>query len=811
MASMFTKRVKNPGCSVTRERRGVAIVPGAPLSSACDGLPSELAASSGGEHTIAAINVEAVSPSVGESPSEAVVARAVSPSVGAPSSVCVEACTVPPGAGGPTRSGEIVMAEASSAEVMRSILVEARSPGFDFDRGDTVPMEDQRGNAGCSSVVNTQENTQERANEAAELVEVEMASVVSVTSSAATTGTSIFPASRPKRKMWQNMIDSSDGNELVQTRNKLRRSNGAGKEGPSARISQFLKSREEVEEGSEVTTQSESENKRSTKSKRKATKSKKNAETIESKLRDVPDDVGELAMAPAVEIGASAIEWIEDVEEIRKKCGNIQGGLSGHMRRRILAVKATVKMLMDKTADLGDPSYLRRRNLELSGDLRMAEKEISRLKNTVKDLQAVVEELKASIREMKSPVAKVTREKATSPMQKEVSPLQQRLVRAAAEPLVARKEQNVANKTREEEEITKQINALVTRRREVRRMAEEERRALPQKQRTKETDKDKGGDEGIRSAREETNQSRQEESWTMVVGRKQKSQNKKAQEKQKKGKSVPNKGSPGKEGGKGEKKKKTVRRRPPRTAAVAVKGLAEDFSYAEDMRKARDQIALADMGIGAPKMRKTANGGVLIEISGPEGPQKAENLRNKLSEVLGDRALVTRPVLKGEIRLIGVDESVSEKEAVEIIAENGDCRIEEVKTGRPRMLSNGMFSIWAQCPLAAAAKIAKVGKIRIGWTVARIEMLKARPIQCFRCWGIGHIREKCKAETDRSGLCYRCGKPGHQARRCDAELCCAVCLAHGMNACHRVGSSLCKAGGKNREQPTGRVDEPMEL
>lgn len=132
-------------------------------------------------------------------------------------------------------------------------------------------------------------------------------------------------------------------------------------------------------------------------------------------------------------------------------------------------------------------------------------------------------------------------------------------------------------------------------------------------------------------------------------------------------------------------------------------------------------------------------------------------------------------------------------EAAEVIAEHAACNITDVKIGQLRPLSNGLYSVWAQCSLSAAIKMAKLGKIRIGWTVARVELLKSRPTQCFKCWGTGHIQSKCKADVDRSGLCYRCGKPGHLARGCLADLCCALCLSKGTNACHRVGSGQCKS------------------
>lgn len=52
-------------------------------------------------------------------------------------------------------------------------------------------------------------------------------------------------------------------------------------------------------------------------------------------------------------------------------------------------------------------------------------------------------------------------------------------------------------------------------------------------------------------------------------------------------------------------------------------------------------ISLGDIGIGKPKIRKAANGGILIEVSGPEKLVKADTLADKLREVLQSDAQIT--------------------------------------------------------------------------------------------------------------------------------------------------------------------------
>lgn len=260
------------------------------------------------------------------------------------------------------------------------------------------------------------------------------------------------------------------------------------------------------------------------------------------------------------------------------------------------------------------------------------------------------------------------------------------------------------------------------------------------------------------------------------------------------------------------------RRRAPRTAAVAIKGTTEGFSYAAALKNLRENMALPELEIQSSHIRKSANGGIIIEIPGEDKAAKADKLKERISKVLGPTAKVTRPSVKGELRIIGMDDSVIAEEVADVVAANGGCKGEEVKVGLIRLMSNGLFTVWVSCPLSAAIKVSRSGKIRIGWTIAKVEMLKARPTMCYRCWSRGHLQARCDSATDRSNTCYRCGKEGHRASDCQNPVSCAPCREQGKEDDHRVGSARCKADpltkGKNplRERvPDSRMDVEEEL
>ncbi|EFN65833.1 hypothetical protein EAG_11495, partial [Camponotus floridanus] len=164
-------------------------------------------------------------------------------------------------------------------------------------------------------------------------------------------------------------------------------------------------------------------------------------------------------------------------------------------------------------------------------------------------------------------------------------------------------------------------------------------------------------------------------------------------------------------------------------------------------------------------IRKGVNGATIIEISGPDNNEKADQLVTKLQEILED-AVISRPTIKGELRLIGLEESITKSEIEFAIADLGGCNIHEVSVGEIRPTRSGLNTVWLRCPLKSAVAIANKGKIPLGWSMIKVELLRARPAQCFRCWKVGHSIRGCKSEEDFSNCCFRCGRRGHQAKSC---------------------------------------------
>lgn len=189
-------------------------------------------------------------------------------------------------------------------------------------------------------------------------------------------------------------------------------------------------------------------------------------------------------------------------------------------------------------------------------------------------------------------------------------------------------------------------------------------------------------------------------------------------------------------------------RKPLSNAVVSIKLEDSSLTYADILKRAREKINIKELGISNPKFRKMANGGILLELSGSEGHARAEALADCLRREVGSQAKITRPTKFGELRISGMDYSVTPDELVGILAKAGQCDPGMIRVGPFRESIRGVQTVWARCPLNAAVKLADLQRIEAGWSAVRIELLQARPTQCYKCWNYGHLKNNCKAECD---------------------------------------------------------------
>nr|XP_049691667.1 uncharacterized protein LOC126053518 [Helicoverpa armigera]XP_049704749.1 uncharacterized protein LOC126056273 [Helicoverpa armigera]XP_049706070.1 uncharacterized protein LOC126056578 [Helicoverpa armigera] len=237
--------------------------------------------------------------------------------------------------------------------------------------------------------------------------------------------------------------------------------------------------------------------------------------------------------------------------------------------------------------------------------------------------------------------------------------------------------------------------------------------------------------------------------------------------------------------------------RAPRSEAVTLTlqpGAAErGVTYQSVIAEAKAKIKLADLGLQSVTLRQAATGARLFEVAGAasDSVEKADALAAKMKEVLNPEDVrVSRPMKTAEVRIAGLDDSVTSEEVAAAVARGGECPPDKVRAGDIRVDATGLGVVWVRCPVASAKKIADSGRLLVGWVAARVKLLQPRALRCFRCLEKGHVRAKCTAEIDRSDLCYRCGQPGHKAAQCSAAPNCCLCSAVGKPAGHKLRGRL---------------------
>ncbi|XP_020298182.1 uncharacterized protein LOC109862520 [Pseudomyrmex gracilis] len=133
------------------------------------------------------------------------------------------------------------------------------------------------------------------------------------------------------------------------------------------------------------------------------------------------------------------------------------------------------------------------------------------------------------------------------------------------------------------------------------------------------------------------------------------------------------------------------------------------------MSYVRSKIILTDCGITDICLRKAITGGLIIEVPGKDSEAKADQLYAAMSPLVAEKgARLTRPIKTVEVKIKGLDESISPEEIKNAVASAGSCRSTDVKVGRARVFSSGLSTAWMQCPVAAARKIVAAGALHVG-------------------------------------------------------------------------------------------------
>nr|XP_012235911.1 PREDICTED: uncharacterized protein LOC105680057 [Linepithema humile] len=209
---------------------------------------------------------------------------------------------------------------------------------------------------------------------------------------------------------------------------------------------------------------------------------------------------------------------------------------------------------------------------------------------------------------------------------------------------------------------------------------------------------------------------------------------------------------------------------------------------------AREKISLSDLGINNTRIKRSITGGILIEIPGEDSDLKADMLLNHLQQIFKDISGVRlrKPTKNSQIKLTGIDDSITALEIRNILAEISKCSPDSISCSPVRFIRGGLGIAYVRCPIAAAVSILEAERINIGWTTIKVEPVDPKPLQCFKCLATGHTLQRCPEPKDRRACCYKCGETDHKASECGNRVKCPVCTDRGLRADHLAGTAACK-------------------
>ncbi|KAF9803741.1 hypothetical protein SFRURICE_012040 [Spodoptera frugiperda] len=137
----------------------------------------------------------------------------------------------------------------------------------------------------------------------------------------------------------------------------------------------------------------------------------------------------------------------------------------------------------------------------------------------------------------------------------------------------------------------------------------------------------------------------------------------------------------------------------PKTAAVVITlqpdAVQRGVTYGDVLAKLKGAVTPAEFG--APdgfSMKVTATGARLLEVPGAASGSSADALAERIRACLGaEEVRVSRPTKCLDLRILGLDDSVTEHEVVAAVARTGGCPVDQVKAGTIRPDNSGLRTV----------------------------------------------------------------------------------------------------------------------
>jgi len=214
--------------------------------------------------------------------------------------------------------------------------------------------------------------------------------------------------------------------------------------------------------------------------------------------------------------------------------------------------------------------------------------------------------------------------------------------------------------------------------------------------------------------------------------------------------------------------------KPHRPDALIVEANGKTYSEVLAMVTRRDDGKLQSLITRVSKVRRTANGYLMLELNRSEDTSTKAKAR-------------TKTVVISDFDPIVVAEDVT-KALMDQFAVNA----ESVKLRSLRPSYRDTQTAVVGLPSKDAGAVLGKGKIKLGWSICKVKERDSKP-RCYKCLEIAHIAVRCHSKVDRSGCCIKCGKTGLKIDQRPNESECFSCTERGPKLRnHQAGRAVAK-------------------
>ncbi|XP_070851452.1 uncharacterized protein [Drosophila suzukii] len=193
-------------------------------------------------------------------------------------------------------------------------------------------------------------------------------------------------------------------------------------------------------------------------------------------------------------------------------------------------------------------------------------------------------------------------------------------------------------------------------------------------------------------------------------------------------------------------------RKPHRPDALIVEANGKTYSEVLAMVTRRDDGKLQSLSTRLNKVRRTANGNLLLELNRSKDTS-TEEIKESLEAVLGEATAARALSENARTRTVVISDLDPLVEAVDVtkaLVDQFAVNAESVKLRSLRPSHRDTQTAVVGLPSRDAEAVLCKGKIKLGWSICKVKERDSQP-RCYKCLEIGHIAIKCHTKVDRSG------------------------------------------------------------